>query len=84
MEVNKKRTIRNTCTHVRSNGVKKKYYSTKTYTIEGYIHENGEIYKVTPEQLAEMKRKYADGVTKKRLATDYGLCYNTVHKYLTT
>lgn len=39
-------------------------------------------HKVTPEQGAELKAKYYEGVKPKDLATEYGLVLSTVYRHL--
>lgn len=52
------------------------------YKVSGFVHEDGSVHKFSEEQIADMKRRHADGVTKKRLAQDYNTYYNTITKYL--
>lgn len=59
-------------TRVMADGSIKIYDTTRKYTVKGHVDENGKVSKFSPEQIAEMKRRFADGVTKKRLCDDYG------------
>lgn len=73
---------KNTASYTLADGTKKVYQTTQKYKIEGYVHDDGKVYKFSPEQIAEMQRRYNDGVSKKRLAEDYKCGYSTVVKYL--
>ncbi len=79
------RTIVVTRRHKLVDGTWKPYTTTQTYKLNGYVSKTGErVQKVilTAEQKAEMKRRYADGVKKKRLAEDYHLTFARVKKVL--
>ncbi len=79
------RTIVVTKTRTLVSGEVKKYQTTQTYKLNGYVSKTGErVQKVfiTDEQKAEMKRRYADGVKKTRLEKDYHLTFSRVTKIL--
>lgn len=79
------RTIIVTGQRTLASGEVKKYQTTKTYKLNGYLSSTGErVQKVfiTDEQKSEMKRRYADGVKKTRLEKDYHLSFSRVTKIL--
>ncbi len=79
------RTINVTRKRTLKDGSIREYQTVQTYYLKGYLSKNNERVqkkKPTDEQKAEIKKRYADGVKKKRLGEDYQLTFARVQKIL--
>ncbi len=79
------RSIKVTRRQQKVDGTWSTYTTTQKYLCKGYKSNDGSrVQKVilTDDQKAEMKKRYADGVKKKRLAEDYHLTFARVKKIL--
>ncbi len=66
-----------------ANGTKKEYTETQKRVLKGYVRADGTRVQKTifsEEQQNEIKRKHAEGVSPKRLITDYNCTYSQLKK----
>lgn len=59
------------------------YKAKKKYTINGHVHEDGSVFKLSPEQVAEIKKSREEGMTLMNIAEKYNCTYYIVRKALT-
>ena len=66
-----------------ADGTEKIYHERQRYKVKGYLKKDGTRApktEFTPEQIEDMCKRYADGVTIKRLQEDYNATYEAIHK----
>lgn len=67
---------------VRPNGLRQYYPAVKKYTIKSNVYEDGTIFKLTPEQVAEVKALRETGTSMDKLAVQFNCSRTTIKKAL--
>lgn len=65
---------------VLKNGTVKLYRCNSKYKVKGHVNPDGTVTRFSDEQKEEMRRLRKTGVTKTRLAKDFGTTIPTINK----
>lgn len=68
--------------NVKTDGTKQYYPATKKYVIKSNIYDDGTIFKLTPEQVAEVKKLRETGISMDKLAVQFECSRTTIKKAL--